>query len=203
MLALTRETLVSHLHDVPGIVDLHSQHNPEFVARVVRWLEGVERSLLQLRNPLASLAAVQRTSVLAVSDGSRDPQISARVTARKATRAMASLAIGRMDTALRQTVQEIDRKLDKAREELGQLLAVATAEKPIPLPPTEPRSLWLEQVWRQMNVSGSTHGMHTYLSASLALSDRLFVLDEILSNLLATMLDQQLAAAQETSATSG
>jgi len=65
-------------------------------------------------------------------------------------------------------------------------LAAASAEVPIPLPPTEPRSGWLSVVWRELGASPSTQGLRVYLGASLGSHDRLVLLDEILANLTAS-----------------
>ena len=135
-------------------------------------------------------AAVQRAALLASADGLRQPEIPAATTARKAAQASASLALGRTEAALRQAVAAADDKLGEAREKLAQLLAVATAAHPIPLPPSEPRSLWLEKVWQTLGRATETQGMHRYLGAAFSSADRLYLLDELVSNFLAAAVQR-------------
>lgn len=104
---------------------------------------------------------------------------------RKAVRASAALALGRVEEALRSEVAAADARLAEGRERIAQLLAVATAAAPIPLPPTEPHNAWLGRVWRGLDVNGATHGMYAYLNAAFTASDRLYMLDEVVANLLA------------------
>lgn len=184
MLAITREKVLEHLREVPRLADLYRDRDPAFRERVLDWLSQVEESLGRLRNPLASRAAAERTTILAVADGLREPGIDGSVSVRKATRATVSLALRRVEEALRELVESTDRKLDEGREKMTQLLAVATAAQPIPLPPTEPRQAWLEKVWRSLETSNGTQGMYAYLNAALRPSDRLYLLDEIVTNLV-------------------
>lgn len=184
MLAYTREKILGHLQETPGLTDLYQRHEPSFPSAVVAWLAGVEDSLSQLRLPLASLVAAERGRILAAGDGFRDPAIPERMTPRKATVAVAALSIGRVQEELRRKVAEIDGKFDAWREKMAQLLAVATAAAPIPLPPTDPRDIWLATVWKGLNANGETQGMYRYLGAAMQPNDRLFILDELLGNLL-------------------
>jgi hypothetical protein len=43
---------------------------------------------------------------------------------------------------------------------------------------------WLEKVWRGLETSNGTQGMYAYLNAALRPSDRLYLLDEIVTNLV-------------------
>jgi len=188
MLAYTREKLLEHLRETTLLVDLYQRREPSFPAAVVAWLVKVEETLLQLRLPLSSLVAAERARILAVGDGYRDPVlVSERITPRKATLAVASIALGRVQDELRRKVAEIDSQFDAWREKMAQLLAIATTKSPIPLPPTEPRDVWLAAVWKALDVNGEVQGMYRYLGTALQQSDRLFLLDELLGNLLNAM----------------
>jgi len=199
MLAVTRETVLQLLDEVPRLADLYRDRDPAFRERVLDWLLRVEGKLSRLRNPLASLAAAQRTTILAVSDGLREPQIDASASVRKATRATVSLTLRRTEEALRDLIEATDRKLEEGREKMTQLLAVTTTTQPIPLPPTKPRQAWLERVWRSLETSNGTQGMYAYLNAALRASDRLYLLDEILDNLLSGSPVEILRSTQELS----
>ena len=50
-----------------------------------------------------------------------------------------------------------------------------------------PRDAWLASVWKGLNVNGEVQGMYRYLGAAMQPADRLFLLDEVLGNLLAAL----------------
>ena len=190
MLALTREKLVTHLQKTPSLVDMYQQRNPAFVEKTVTWLAELEQILLQVRSPLASHVAAERGRILAVFDGYRDGQISTkRVTRRKASLATTMLVLGQVDTSIQKVLDDIDGKFAIWREKMAQFIAVATNSHPIPLPPTEPRQAWLREVWRQFAVTNETQGMYNYLNTVMSRSDRLYILDELVGNLLSGQSD--------------
>ncbi len=185
MLALTREKLLEHLQEVNALVNRYQSRDSVFVAKSLNWLQEVEKSLLQIRSPAASLVAGERARLLAAGDGYRDPSLSDRTTSRrKAILAMTALVVSRVSDNLRGIIADIDAKFDPWRDKMAQLLALATESRPIPLPPTEPRHLWLQNVWRQLGRNGDTHRLFDYLNASMTMSDRLFLLDEMIERLL-------------------
>lgn len=185
MLAYTRETLLGHLQQTSRLVDLYQQHEASFVAEVVAWMACVEESLGQLRLPLVSLVAAERARILSVGDGYRDPAlVGERLTARMASRAVASLALTRVQEELRRKVTAIDAQFDAWREKMAQLLAIASVKAPIPLPPSEPHDAWLTTVWKGLDVNGEVQGMYRYLGAAMASGDRMYLLDEVLGKLI-------------------
>ena len=64
MLAYTRERVIVHLHEIPPLIDLYQMHNPLFIEKTIVWLDSVENSLMQLRNPLASFVATERGKII-------------------------------------------------------------------------------------------------------------------------------------------
>jgi hypothetical protein len=185
MLIFIREKLVEHLQQSTNLVQLYQNRDGLFAEAVLNWLAATEETLSQLRHPLISLVAAERARILAARDGFREPSLgSARITARKAMSAIAALAIDRVQADLRGAINTVDLRLDAMREKMAQLLAVATTKTPIPMPPTDPRELWLSKVWSGLNVNGDTQGMYRYLCAALTSSDRLQILDEVLTNLI-------------------
>jgi hypothetical protein len=185
MLAFTRESLLGHLRRTPEITDLAARRDPAFPDRVAAWLGQAEESLQRLRSPLLSLVVGQRASLVAVSDGLRDPRISPSASTREARRATAALCLIRVEEALRQAVATVDGKLDEAREKMLQLLAVASAANPLPLTPPDASEEALRRLWMSLGEIDTTRTLHTYLNAALTMSDRLYLLREILENLLA------------------
>ncbi len=184
MLAYTREKLLVHLQETSGFTRLYQQQDPLFAERVLDWMEAVEQTLLQLRRPAASLVSAQRGRVLAAADGYRMPGLeNEKLSARKAKRIVTALALEDVQAELRAIISDIDAKFDTWREKIVQLLAVATTQVPVPLPPTAPREAWLAGIWQSMNINGDTRNMYNYLNLAMAPADRFYLLDAILANL--------------------
>jgi len=186
MQTVLREELLVHLFKLSEVLDLYSSGDPNFVNRAVQWLSKTESVLTKFRHSSVSLLATQRGLIVAAKDGYLDPELESgvRVSTRKVIRATASLCLARAESELRGCVDAIDRRLDPLRLKMAQLISVASSNKPISFPPTEPRTEWLKSVWNDLAINGDTKLMHTYLSAALSPIDRFYLLDELLDNML-------------------
>lgn len=196
MLAITRQLLLGHLLEIRELVDAYARRDA-FVPDVLRWLQRTESTLQRLRSPLSSLVATQRAQILAVGDGLSEPTV-VRVgrSARRTERAVTAIALRHIEEALRTRLMEIDHKLEDAREKMVSFLAAASKNVAIP-PPTGDRTAWLHATWRALGAGRETGALHTYLDALLTSTDRDYLLDDVLSNLLekATECDPQKSGA--------
>jgi len=185
MLALTREKLVAHLQLLPPLIDRYQRRDPSFPEKAVAWLTEVERSLLQVRSPLASLVTVSRGRIQAVSDGYRDPTITTeRRSKRRSGAATVLLILGHVEAHLRERVNDLDAKLDGWRDKMAEFIAVATSNGTTLPPPSEPREAWLQTIWKSFNVSGENQTKYNYLNATMSRFDRLYILNGLLENFL-------------------
>jgi hypothetical protein len=185
VLTVLREELLGHLSQLPSVFDLYTNNDSAFVTQALNWLSSAEATLLKFRNPNAALLATERGHILTAKDGYCDPAIVVKEKSlRKAIRATTSVCLARAESALREQVNSINQQLAPERLKMAQLLSVVSAINPIPLPPTEPYTNWLQSVWNNLLVNGDTKPMHAYLSATLAPVDRLYLLDELLTNML-------------------
>ncbi len=195
MLFVTRHLLNHHLLELPELIDRYARREPTFLDESLSWLASVEQTLLQLRNPLASQVATARSHILATRDGYRDPELlTGTSNLRQVQRATAAIVLGRVDTALRRVIDNIDTQLDQFREKTAQLLAVASRDTPIAIRPGQPREEWLRSIWSNMVTTNETWGMYQYLNAAVPRGDLLTLLGEVLDNLLAST-EQEVAAA--------
>jgi hypothetical protein len=182
---ILREQLLEHLVQLSSVIDRYASGDPYFVEKAIDWISDVEATLSRFRQRDTSLLAAQRGMIQASYDGYYDPALDAAQTSkRKAVRATTAACLARVESAVRTHVQVIDDSLEPLRLKMAQLISVASAVEPIPLPPTEPRTEWVKQVWSGLNVNGEMKPMHSYIAASLSPVDRLFILDELLRNLL-------------------
>ncbi len=186
MLAMTRELLLERLLTVSEVTDLYAAHDPAYVTAVLQWIDETERALTRVRNPIAGLAAAERGRVLAARDGFVDTTLcSPKTNPRKAERAAAAAALSRIEDAVRSAVVATDAALAPLLEQTAQLVAIASAQRPIPMQGSTPREEWLEAVWRELGLDGEkTRALHCYLTARLAPVDRLYLLGNVLDNAL-------------------
>lgn len=183
MLAVTRETYLRHLAELPGIVDLYARGDPAFVTRSLDWLNACEKALSQLRQPEAAVMATLRSRLLAARDGFRDPEVGGNLTSRKALRASAAVYLSRAENVLRERVSAIDAQLLPLRHQMAQLLSVCSLMRSIPLKPTASRETWLRSIWNDLPTNDSVRPMHAFLTTALGPTDRLYLLDELLINM--------------------
>lgn len=185
MLSYAREQLNEQLSRLSAVVDLYARNEPDFVERALEWIRETETRLQKLRNPRASLLAAERGKLLAAHEGR--PEGAGRSSARRQARAVASEVLSACEASVREVIADADRRLDDTRTRLAQIVAVASAKQPIPLPPTEPRTAWLSKIWTGMSLVPEASGMVTYISATTRHVDILYLLDDLLSNLIENM----------------
>ena len=186
MLAFTREQLMQQLIMARSLIDGYSHHDPVFCNRVIAWLVGLEQLMAQLRLPAIGVVLSERGHILAAESGSSDStQVMRRPMTGKTKALAAAAAVTRVQEELRKCIQEIDAKFDGWRAKMAQLVALAAARVTIPFPPSEPREGWLGTVWAAFDIEGESKVMYRYLAAAMSPSDRLRILDEMMSNLLA------------------
>lgn len=187
MLLLTRHMLNEHLLKLPELTDRYAAHDAGFVPGSLSWLAEVEQTLLRLRLPLAGMVASARSQVLATKDGFRERELLAdSANPRQAQRATTTIVLNRVEAALRQVIDDRDGQIKALKEKMAQLLAVASAVRPIPTPDGQPRQEWLRTLWSSIPVTSETVGMYTYLNATTPHDDLYPLLEELLDDLLAT-----------------
>lgn len=173
---------------VGPLVNEMQRNDPTVIPSAVNWLIEVERVYTQLRNPAAAAVAVERGKILAALAGvAPSPPGGHSRSSRKNATFVAFKAVEETNGALRGQIADADRRIEAAKEKMVQLVAVASAKVPIPLPPSEPRDAWLDGVWKAMNTVAEVSGMCRYLGASLTSLDRRQILDDVLTQMIEAM----------------
>jgi hypothetical protein len=182
MQSVIRETMVTALIEVSALTARYARTDPLYVQEVSRWLETTETSLGKLRHPAAGFVAARRGLLEATADGHRPDGVEAGQ-ARRVRRAAAAMTVAEVEARLGDEVTRLDATLAEWQERMSQLVAVAAPHTEFPAP-REPREAWLMEVWRALDVGNGAQGMFEYLSARLGRTDRLYVLDQIMANVL-------------------
>ncbi len=182
MQSVIRETMVTALLEVSALTDRYATSDPKYVEAVSRWLEATETSLGKLRHPAAGFVAARRGLLEAAPDGYR-PEAIEPGHSRKTRRAAAAVAVADVEERLSDEVMRLDANFAEWHERMSQLVAVAAQHTDFPAP-RAPHEAWLMEVWRTLDVGNGAQGMFEYLSARLSRTDRLYVLDQIMTNVL-------------------
>lgn len=182
MQSVIRETMVTALIEVSSLTARYAQSDARYVEEVSRWLATTETSLGKLRHPAAGFVAARRGLLEATTDGHRPEGVEGSQS-RKIRRAAAAVTVAEVEGRLGEEVMRLDVLLAEWHERMSQLVAVAAQHTDFPAP-RQPREAWLMEVWRALDVGNGAQGMFEYLSARLGRTDRLYVLDQIMANVL-------------------
>jgi len=182
MQTVIRETLLAHLGELTTLAD--SYESGDFAGRTTTWLRAIEESLGKLRHPQASLAAAERARISAAVDEPPAQDETGRRTRRKHVRWIAREALGRVEERLRHEVLAIDERFGEMRDKLAQAVALAHAQSPLPQPSTRSHEAWLRRSWCHCREVTNVAPLLLSLEAALKPTDRLNLLDDVLSNML-------------------
>lgn len=185
MLTPVRELLREQLGHISRLTDLHARGDTSLPEQVLAWLDQTEKELAKLRRTEAAALASVRSRLLAGRDGYRDPQLVGELTPRKVQRAAAALALSQAELVLREALNNIEAQLQPLRGQLVQLVSGAHLLGLLRAQQDETQEEWLRSSWVSIGAHDKTRGMQVYLSAALSMVDRLYLLDEILTNLSA------------------
>ncbi len=184
MQTLIRETLIGHLREISTLANGYD--GGDFAAGTMDWLQSIEESLGKLRHPQASLAAAERARIRPADDEPQEDSSTSRRSRRKHARWVAREALGKVEERLREEVLSIDERFAELRDKLAQAVAMAHAQSPLPLPPTQPHEAWLRTAWRHCRGVANVAPLLLSLEAALKPMDRLNLLDDVLANLIAS-----------------
>ncbi len=180
MQAYLRERLIEELMRLHNLANRFPDHSPAFLQDSLDWMKDLEQLLTRLRHPLGGLIASHRMQMEAAIEGHVEETRHSR---RKAARFRIIDILAQVDEQLRGEVARIDARFDEWRDKIAQLAALASARSPIDL--TQPLdNARLKAIWQQFGEQQEGANMHRYLSAVLNDNDLLYLLKDIIDNLL-------------------
>ena len=180
MQAYLRERLVEELLKLHDLANRYPQNSPGFIQQTLSWMKGLEQVLTRLRHPLAGTLASRRMLLESALDGHVDTSSHSR---RKAARFRAVDLLAEAEAELRNEVERIDRQFNEWRDKIAQLAALASSQQPLPI--SDPLvDAQLKLLWHQMGTAAEGANMHRYLSAVMPEADLLYLLRDVLNNLL-------------------
>ncbi|MEE9385272.1 MAG: hypothetical protein V3V08_17845 [Nannocystaceae bacterium] len=191
MYAYRRERLLQQLDGLAPVVNRYLAADFAFPAVAIAWLDAAEKEMARLRLPQGARLSALRATIVAAGDAlegdghKEKPRASA---VRKAKNAAAAVALEGAEEILRSQVLESDRYLEGFERKLEETITRAVVAEI--LPPAQPQdyAAWLRKVWFAIAEHEATRPMCTYIATALGASDRLYVLDSVLSRLMGRVL---------------
>ena len=175
------DKLGENLQALTGVMDLYQQRDPAFPDRALGWLTEAEKSMGRLRLPEGSEMATLRGRITRAEDQALDEE--GRPTRKVRTRARnaaAAEALERAEAILRGRVTAAEERLQQFEDKLCEGMTAFLLEHQLP-PRNVGQQEWLKQIWAMFSAGKATRPLSIYLSASLSLVDRLFILDRVLA----------------------
>jgi len=183
MQAYIREKLIEEIIYSEKLVSQYRSNNTKFIQNMLNWLDKLEKELSKLRHPLCGILSIEQAKILTTLEG--NITIMKGVSKRKAMRFQAIESLEITKRELVKVINNIDNKFDLWKEKIAQLAAISSKNSPILISnENELTSLRLAEIWKSFGSSQEGYNMHQYLSAVMPKADLMYILNEIILNIL-------------------
>jgi hypothetical protein len=185
MLSMQNEKLSPHLQQLASLLDAYQKGEPTFPDRALNWLSEVEKTMSSVRlregSEISSLRGrILKSADSLVSGGEKPP----RSQVRSARNTAAAEALERGEEILRSITQANEERLQRFEDKLCEGMTALALQVPIPARAGS-TTQWLNQVWRLLRTQDATRPLSLYLATSLNVVDRLFIMEAVLSRMIA------------------
>jgi hypothetical protein len=180
------EKLGAQLATLSPLFGRYQRSDPLFAEGALQWLEEAEKAMSTLRLPEGAEMSALRGRILKAPDalpaGESRPT---RAALRRARDSAAAEALERAESILRRRVLAAEERLKFFEEKLCEGVTAFLMQNE--LPPRGPaHQAWLLRVWESFRQFAATRPLAVYMAASLASTDRCYLLDQVLARVLET-----------------
>ncbi|MGJ8680442.1 hypothetical protein [Paraglaciecola sp.] len=184
MRSIAKEKIIHQLLLLTNITDKYMLLDPSYPQKSLTWLVETEKQLEPLRLPVVSRLASLRGMLVACDDGYQDPNIAqSSRSKRKAKRALTAHIISQAEQALREEVEVIDHGFSELIDKLSQLLAIRFSQQELPTTPQVTMG-YVDNIWGLLGDNQETKSMYRYIEARVGETDRRYLLQSLLDNML-------------------
>ena len=183
MQSIIRERLFAQALKLGEVSDLYRSDATRFVASYYQWLDETEKSLAGTRCSEIILLQGEKNLVTSVLDGYIPEDIQNGKNLRKTQRAIAARSLEKIARVFRDKIEEIDHTFAQINENMCHAVAVLASKEPAIFQSLQPDQPGAETVWYLMGKTAETVPMYQYFSAKLALTDRNYLLLDILEKM--------------------
>jgi hypothetical protein len=185
MQCILREKLVAQAVLLSAVSQVYRTESNRFVEAYLAWLEAAEKDLAGLRAPIGILLQSEKSALISVLDGYVPGHVQPGRNLRKIMKAAAAQSLERISREIFSKVEHIDQELGQQNEKMCHAVAVLLSKSPEIVPQLDPAQPGIDKVWRMLGATPETASMYHYFSAKLAVSDRNYLLGDILQKIVA------------------
>ena len=184
MQCILREKLMALAAALADVSEVYRTDSFRFVDAYLAWLKQAENDLLSTRSPICVLLQAESTLVASVMDGHRPEHLEAGRSLKRCQRAVAAQSLERVSREIYSTIGRIDHLLDEMEEKLCHAIAVLASKNPDTYERLTPSQKGVDMIWSMLSMAPETIPIYSYFCAKLSLTDRNYLLEGIIQNIL-------------------
>ena len=166
------------------VSNVYRTENYRFVDAYLAWLEEAENDLSGTRSHICILLQAEKTSLTSVLDGYRPHNVEVGKNVRKSQRAVAAQSLERVSREIYSTLERIDHTLGDINEKLCHAVAVLASKNLDVYDKLELSQSSIDTIWLMLSTTPETIPMFNYLCAKLTMTDRNYLLMDIIQNIV-------------------
>jgi hypothetical protein len=184
MQCILREKLLTQALKLGDVSNLYRTESHRFVDAYLTWLYEAEKDLSSLRNPICILFQAEKSSLTSVSDGFLPEDIQDDKSIRKRQKAVAAQSLSKISKEIYSKIESIDLAFDQLNEKLCHAIAVLVSKEPEVFENLQANQQGVDMIWRRLGKTPETTPMYNYFCAKLALTDRNYILMDIINKII-------------------
>jgi hypothetical protein len=189
MQCILREKLLAQAIKLAEVSNIYRTESHQFVDAYLNWLEQAEKDFSSLRSPISILLQAERNSVGSVIDGNLPLNIQSGMSARKNQRVAATQSLEKVSKEIYSKIEAIDDFLEQFNEKLCHAVAVVASKQPETYSKLEATQHGVDTIWKMLGSVPEVVPMYNYFSARLAVTDRNYLLMNIIQNMLSNKVE--------------
>jgi hypothetical protein len=183
MQSVLRERLLTQAFHLAAISGAYHAAGQDFVAAYIAWLSETEEALASLRSPLIVVLQAEKSLVTAVLDGYLPENIQNGKSLRKIQKAAAAQSMEKVSHEIYAKIEAIDHSLEVLSENLSQALAVLATKQPEAFKDLPVNQSGADFIWGLMGKIPETIAMWNYLGTKLDVTDRSYLMLDLLQKI--------------------
>lgn len=184
MQCVLREKLLAQAMRLAEISSAYRSESHRFVELYFAWLEQAEKDLAGLRSPIGILLQAEKSSLASVLDGNFPHNIESGTSIRKRQKAAAAQSLEKMSREIYAKIENIDRDFGQLSEKMCHAVAVLATKQPQLYERLQASQETLDAIWQLLGRTPETMPMYNYFCAKLGLTDRNYLLMDIIQNVV-------------------
>jgi hypothetical protein len=189
MQCILREKLMTQAMKLADVSNIYRTESHRFVDAYFVWLEESEKDLSSLRTPISILLQAEKSSLTSVLDGYLPHDIQAGKSIRKNQKAVAAQSLEKISREIYSKIENIDHSLDQLSEKLCHAVAVLASKEPEIYEKLQVNQQGIDTIWKMLSKTPETIPMYNYFCAKITLTDRNYILMDIIQKIVSNKTD--------------